>query len=271
MTTGELLRIGVVIGSGHGMAGTTGALVQELLDRVADLTATEVTVVETETLRLGGSCSACLSCMTDGEATCPNIGNSDPATTLLDTSDLVVFATPVHSFHVSATMKRFVDHYAYLIHRPRHFGTPAVLISTAAGAGHDAALGYLAEATRRWGFHTIAQLGVNGPALARAPYRARVDTALAEIAETIVDGTRNGKEPTPSTKDLIGFRVARLLVQGGKDEGSVDEAYWNERNWFDADWFTDAKVPKLANRLAAIIEGRIRSAIEKGSNKPFRG
>ena len=80
------------------------------------------------------------------------------------------------------TMKRFVDHFAYLIHRPRYFGTPAVLVSTAAGAGHDAALGYLGDAVRRWGFHVVGRLGVNGPGLQKAPYRAKVDAALDELA-----------------------------------------------------------------------------------------
>ena len=265
------MRVGVVMGTGHGTSGTTGALVEQLTERLRARTSVEVAVVRTDDLDLGPSCPACLACMTAGEQACPNYDRTDPARRLMDESDVVVFATPVHSFHVSATMKRFVDHFAYLIHRPAHFGTPAVLMSTAAGAGHDAALGYLETAVRRWGFHTVAQLGVNGPGLQKPPYRARVDAALDEIADTVVTAVRDGGEPSPTTKDLIGFRVARLLVESGRDEGPVDERYWRERGWFDADWFTDAKVPAVGNRLAALVEKRIRSAIEKGSAKPYRG
>lgn len=265
------MRIGVVIGSGHGMDGATGTLVQSLLDEVAALIEVSVAIVHTDDLALGASCSECLSCMTAGEEACPNADNAQPASALLDQSDLVVFATPVHSFHVSASMKRFVDHYAYLIHRPRHHGTPAVVVSTAAGAGHDAALGYLSEAIRRWGFHTVGRLGVNGPGLAKPAYRARVDAAVADLAADIVRASTSGTEPAPTVKDLIGFRVARLLVLAGRDDGPVDERYWRERGWFDADWFTNARVPALANRLAAMVEGRIRNAIEKGTAKPYRG
>ncbi|CAM3452075.1 NAD(P)H-dependent oxidoreductase [Nocardioides dubius] len=265
------MRIGVVIGSGNGMDGATGTLVQSLLDEVATRTEIEVAVVHTDDLDLGPSCPGCLNCMTAGEDACPRAAAAAGATALMDAADLMVFATPVHSFHVSASMKRFVDHYAYLIHRPRHHGRPAILISTAAGAGHDAALGYLGEAIRRWGFHTVGRLGVNGPGLAKPGYRSKVDDALRSLAADAVDAVASGAEPTPTTKDLIGFRVARLLVQSSREDGPVDEQYWRERGWFEADWFTDVRVPALPNRLAALVEGRIRRAIEQGTAKPYRG
>ena len=231
----------------------------------------EVDVVVTDRLELGASCPTCLSCMTAGEASCRRYDAASEATAVLDRADLVVFATPVHSFHVSASMKRFIDHYAYLIHRPRHHGVPVVLVSTAAGAGHDAALGYLAEAVRRWGFHTVGRLGANGPGLTKPLYRGKVEAALDELARDALTAVGSGAEPRPSVKDLIGFRVARLLVQGGREDGPVDEAYWSERGWFEADWFTSARVPALANRLAAMVEGRIRAGIAKGTASPYRG
>ncbi len=267
MTT---LRVGVVLGSGHGTEGATGELVGDLLGRLADLTEVSADTVVVEDLGLGPSCPACLSCMTDGEQACPSFDRAAPARRVMDDADVVVFATPVHSFHVSAAMKRFVDHFAYLIHRPAYVGKPAVLLSSAAGGGHDAALGYLRTAVRRWGFHTVGQLGVNAPGLRRERYRAAVDAALDELAAT-VQVAPSAPEPTPSTADLIGFRVARLLVEGGRDDGPVDAAYWDERGWFDADWFSDAKVPALPNRLAAMVEKKIRKGIAEGSAKPYRG
>ncbi|QCX26923.1 flavodoxin family protein [Nocardioides jishulii] len=268
------MRIGVIMGTGHGSTGTTGALVTQLLERVraVDPSLTvEVDVVTTDDLDLGPSCPACLSCMTAGEQSCPSFERTSPARALMDAADLVVFATPVHSFHVSATMKRFVDHFAYLIHRPAYVGKPAVLVSTAAGAGHDAALGYLSSAVRRWGFHTVGQLGVNGPGLAKAPYREKVDRALDELVRTLHAQALDPVEPKQTVADLIGFRVARLLVEGGRSEGPVDAAYWDERGWFDADWFSDRPVPKLANRIAAMVEKKIRAGIEEGSAKPWTG
>lgn len=267
------LRVGVVLGSGHGMDGTTGRLVTDLVDRMrahAPGVAIDVDTVVTTELNLGPDCPACLRCMTEGERACPNYDGAAPARRVMDGADLLVFATPVHSFHVSASMKRFVDHFAYLIHRPAYVGRPAVVLSTAAGGGHDAALDYLRSAVRRWGFHTVAQIGVNGPGLARTGYRAKVDAALDEIATTALAATDDG-EPKPSTADLIGFRVAKILVDGGREEGPVDAAYWDERGWFEADWWTDQKPPYIANRVAAMVEKKIRKGIAQGSADPYRG
>lgn len=56
---------------------------------------------------------------------------------------------------------------------------------------------------------------------------------------------------------------------GGREEGPVDAAFWSERGWFDADWFNDRPVPKVANRIAAAVEKKIRTGIEKGSAAPY--
>ncbi|MCL3818966.1 flavodoxin family protein [Aeromicrobium wangtongii] len=264
------LRVGVVLGSDHGYSGTTGRLVTELLDRLRADTAVEVDTVLTTDLDLGSSCPACLRCMTDGEQACPNFDRAAAARRVMDGADLVIFATPVHSFQVSASMKRFIDHFAYLIHRPAYIGRPAVLISSAAGGGHDAALEYLRSAVRRWGFHTVGQLGANGPGLARPGYRAKVDAALDDLAaEALAAPTE--PEPKPTTADLIGFRVAKILVDGGRDEGPVDAQYWDERGWFDAQWWTDQKPPFVANRIATLVEKKIRKGISEGSADPYRG
>lgn len=265
------MRLGVVMGTQHGHEGTTGAIVAEVIDALSHTGDLAVDTVTTTDLDLGSSCPACLSCMTAGEQSCPSFDRATPARRVMDEAELVLFATPVHSFHVSATMKRFVDHFAYLIHRPAYVGKPAALVSTAAGAGHDEALGYLRTAIRRWGFHTVDQLGVNGPGLAKPPYRAKVDAAVTDFAATLRDAATNPVEPRPTTADLIGFRVARLLVEGGRAEGPVDAAYWEARGWFEADWFSDQKPPWMANRIAALVEKKIAKGIAEGSAKPYRG
>jgi hypothetical protein len=106
--------------------------------------------------------------------------------------------------------------------------------------------------------------------LAKEPYRRKVDAAIEDLAETLVEAVRSGAEPTPSVSDLIGFRVARLLVESGVDAGPVDDEYWTKHGWYDARWFTNRRVPMVSNLIAAAVERRIRSAIAKGSAKPFR-
>ncbi|MFC6694710.1 hypothetical protein [Nocardioides daphniae] len=65
-----------------------------------------VDVVTTDDLDVGPSCPACLSCMTAGEQSCPSFERTSPARTLMDTADLVVFATPVHSASTTPASRR---------------------------------------------------------------------------------------------------------------------------------------------------------------------
>lgn len=51
----------------------------------------------------------------------------------------MIFESPVYVYHVTGSMKAFLDHYGYrwMLHRPEEsmFHKQAVCISTAAGAG----------------------------------------------------------------------------------------------------------------------------------------
>jgi hypothetical protein len=91
-----------------------------------------------------------------------------------------------------------------------------------------------------------------------------------DIAETML-AAPDAPEPKPTTADLIGFRVARLLVDAGRAEGPVDAAYWDERGWFESDWWSDRKPPFLANQVARVVEAKIRRSIDRGAGKPYRG
>ena len=79
---------------------------------------------------------------------CPNYSGMNRVQQLMEAADVVIFATPVHSFHVSASIKRFVDYFAWQLHRPRHVGQYAVILSTAMGAGHKPATGLVRPVLR---------------------------------------------------------------------------------------------------------------------------
>lgn len=43
----------------------------------------------------------------------------------MDAAEDVVFVSPVYMSHITALLKNFVDHFAYLLHRPNYFKKPA--------------------------------------------------------------------------------------------------------------------------------------------------
>lgn len=265
------MRVLVVNGSPHADQGTTGEVVDALIERWRSRGhAIDLDTIVCSSAGLGPACSGCLSCMTDGEQTCPLVDVAGPIERLMMAADVVVFATPIHSFQISAPMKRLIDQFAYMIHRPRMFNGTAVLVTTAAGAGHEGALDYLESAVRRWGFTVAGRLGVNGPALTQDAYRTKVDAALDAIATDAMAMSRRTTPPAPSLNDLIGFKVVRLLVQRTADTSPADQTYWSQRGWFDADYFVPAKVPWWRRFVADRVESKIRKAIDSGGGSPVR-
>jgi len=265
------MRVLVINGSPHAEHGATGGVVADLLSRWQSRGyPLEVDTVQVADLLLGPACSGCLTCMTDGEQLCPLRDVAAPIERLMLAADIVVFASPIHSFQISAPMKRFIDQFAYLIHRPRMFDGTAVLMTTAAGAGHEGALDYLESAVRRWGFTVAGRLGVNGPGLDQPDYRAKVDRAIDEIAVEAVTVSRRTSPQTPSLNDLIGFRVVRLLVRLTAETSPADEKFWAERGWFDSDYFVPVSIPVWRRLIADRVEAKIRKAIETGNGAPVR-
>ena len=84
-------------------------------------------------------CIGCTNCILKGEDKCPAYLNLKPITEALDSADLIILASPVYCYHVTGSMKNFLDHYGYrwMVHRPNEamFKKQAVCIATCAGMG----------------------------------------------------------------------------------------------------------------------------------------
>ena len=87
----------------------------------------------------GEFCIGCTQCFRKSETLCPHYEKINPLTEALDEADVLIFESPVYVYHVTGSMKAFLDHYGYrwMLHRPEEsmFHKQAVCISTAAGAG----------------------------------------------------------------------------------------------------------------------------------------
>ena len=268
------MKITAIVGSGHGLAGNTARLLDSLCTELRQQCANgqqafELEHVLTDELRLGSSCAGCLDCITAGEQMCPNYGGMDRVRELMETADVVIFATPVHSFHVSASIKRFVDHFAYQIHRPRHVGQYAVILSTAMGAGHKPAMGYLADTVKLWGFQVLGQLGTHAPSMNKPRYLAQLEQDITTLARRMVEHINKRPLHRPSLRDLIAFRVARIIADATAEASEVDRNYWRERGWLTADWFAPARINPFSNGIAALVETLIRKAMARGLVKPI--
>lgn len=179
-------------------------------------------------------CLGCAKCIMEDERICPHFSVIEPITNLMDSSDVLIFTSPVYVFHASGSMKALLDHYAYrwMPHRPegKMFSKQGVCITTAAGAGMKSAIKDMRDSLSFWGVGKIYSYGiaVNAIKWDEVPEKkkARIEKKTDRLAKAI-SCRESGAHI--SLKTFLLFNVMRLMQR--KPLNAVDGAYWMEKGW----------------------------------------
>ena len=182
----------------------------------------------------GEFCLGCGTCFTTSEKKCPHYEKTQPLTAAIDAADVLIFDSPVYVYHVTGSMKAFLDHYGYrwMVHSPEEsmFKKQAVCITTAAGAGLSSTLKDLKDSLYFWGVAKIYKYGIAVAALdwnsVSDKKRKSIDKATTKLAKKI--SRRNGKVK-PGLKTKAFFFLMHLLQRKGITE--KDRLYWKEKGW----------------------------------------
>lgn len=112
----------------------------------------------------GEFCVGCTSCIVKNENLCPHYKKLKPITDEMDKADILIFTSPVYVYHVTGSMKAFLDHYGYrwMVHRPEEkmFSKQVVCIATAAGAGMKSTIKDISDSMFFWGISKVYKYGV---------------------------------------------------------------------------------------------------------------
>lgn len=184
----------------------------------------------------GQFCTGCTKCFMDNETLCPHYKALQPITEALDTSDIIILASPVYVYHATGAMKSFLDHYGYrwMVHSPEPsmFRKQGVCIATAAGGGMRSATKDMADSLFYWGVARIERLGL---AVAATSWdsvsdkkKAVIDRKTTFIARRIA-GRAGHAKPGLRTKAMFAF--IRMMMKKGWNKRDV--RYWNEHGWLD--------------------------------------
>lgn len=179
-------------------------------------------------------CTGCFACIMKDEKLCPHYEMLKPLTEAIDSADVLILASPVYVYHVTGSMKAWLDHYGYrwMIHRPEEtvFQKQAVCISTAAGAGVKSTNKDMADSLFYWG---VAKVYKYGLAVRAASYanvseklKAKIDRDTTNLAQKII---ANYGHSQPSIKTKALFRVMRMVHKRGTT--GVDGDYWKQQGW----------------------------------------
>ena len=179
-------------------------------------------------------CVGCTTCFLRDEKKCPHYEKLLPLTVAMLEADLIILASPVYVYHVTGSMKAFLDHYGYMwmVHRPDEsmFRKQALCVATAAGAGMKSTVKDMADSLFFWGVPKSYKLGF---AVAATSWNGISDKKKKQI-EKAMDVTarkilKNNGKVKPGIKTKAFFSLMRLLQKKGWNEADVK--YWNEKGW----------------------------------------
>lgn len=179
-------------------------------------------------------CVGCTTCFMKDEKKCPHYEKLLPITNAILEADVLIFASPVYVYHVTAGMKNLLDHYGYLwmVHRPDEsmFKKQAIVISTAAGAGMKSTIKDIKDSLFYWGVPKVYSLGVAVAATSyegiRESKKREIEQEEAKIAKKVIK--KNGKVK-PGFKTKAFFFIMHLVQKNGWNE--TDSLYWKEKGW----------------------------------------
>lgn len=179
-------------------------------------------------------CTGCTNCFRKDETLCPHYEKIKPMTKALDEADVLIFESPVYVYHVTASMKAFLDHYGYrwMIHRPeeRMFHKQAVCIATAAGAGMKSTTKDMADSMFFWGIGKIYRYGVAVMSTTYEGIKPKIKNKIEKKTTILARQIKKRyKHVKPGMKTKLWFYMARFLHKMSWDDSDLN--YWKEKGW----------------------------------------
>ena len=192
-------------------------------------------------------CNGCFKCIMEGEEKCPHHELINPILEKIREADGLILACPVYAMNVTALLKNFFDHTAYLYHRPEFFDKKALIIVSTAGAGQKDVAKYIDETLRHWGFNknykiTYACGGKEG-----------INTEeIDKISKEFQKDIKSNKLHNPTFMDIIFYNVWRAMALT-KDPIKADAEYWKRTDLVSYDFAPEIKLNPVKKIFAKIM------------------
>lgn len=209
-----------------------------------------------------GNCMGCHNCILRGEDKCPLKDDRDKVRDEIFTADGVIFVSPVYAQNVTALMKNFIDHFAYLWHRPCFFQKKAMAIATGGGQFKET-LGALKQNSKAWGFEFVQKLGVPHLDALTPEFREKVDKKIGKAAKVFYEAVLKQQVSSPKLGDLIWFRMWRLNAVACKESNPTDYRHWTEKGWIAGKYYCETRINPFTNMISSFIGQLIQIFMRK--------
>lgn len=252
-------KIVAIIGSPR--KGETYQAVSNFIEALKNFGPAEVEYIMLSKVALQ-DCTGCHSCMLKGREYCREAQKVRELQDKMLSADVVILATPVYNQYVTALMKKFLDYFTFLWHRPEMFDVKFFGVSSGGGMFKDV-FKLLKTNVESWGGTWVGELGVPHYDSLTAKFKQKCDKDFKKKAELLSKAMEIKKRPVPGISRLMMFNIWKMNAKAGKDYNPVDYAYWNENDLFKKDFYYPVKINIFARTVTAVICSIARSFMRK--------
>lgn len=200
-----------------------------------------------------GFCKGCKLCFNKGEEHCPINDDRDILLDKINDSDGIIFATPNYAFHVSASMKNFIDRFAYIFHRPRFFEKTFTAVVTQGIFGGKNILKYLEDTGANLGFHVVKGCFLNTLEPMTELQEEKIKKEIEKVSSSFYKSLIKLKKPSPSFFRLMLFRLTRTFIKFAKVQ-FFDYQYYKENGWFESDYYYETTLGPIKKLFGYIVD-----------------
>ena len=217
------MKILAILGSPHGMKGSTGQLLTEVLHGAQNAGAT------TALLSLADydvkPCQACNVCHKTG--TCAIHDDYGKFKAALLNADGVILASPNYIFSVSAQMKAMMDRCCGPLHCVALRDKYAAAVVTSGGGGEDSVGQYLLRFLQSMGCWAVGAVGAKGAELADSAAKANRFEAARDLGAQLVRSIQDRSTFPEQVAPRMAFQERmKHLVESQKDAWTFEYEYW---------------------------------------------
>ena len=207
-------------------------------------------------------CTGCHNCCIKGKEFCREAPKVKEIQDKMLSADAVILASPVYNQHVTALMKKFLDYFTFLWHRPEMFGVKFFGISSGGGVFKDV-FKLLKANVDSWGGTWAGELGVPHYDSLTVKFRQKCDKDFEKKAELLSRAMEIKELPSPGIGKLMMFNIWKMNAKAGKDYNPADYAYWCNKGLFDKEFYYPVKINIFVKAATGIIFRMARSFMRK--------
>ena len=192
-------------------------------------------------------CLGCMNCIMIGEDKCPHSDKIQPIIEKINECDGFIIASPVYAMNVSSLLKNFIDHTAYLYHRPKFFTKKALVVVSTAGAGQKKVAKYIDETLRHLGVNKVYKI-----ALACGGKEELETSKIDKEAIKFKNDVESKKLHSPKFSDVFYFNLWKSLAVCDNPM-EADAKYWKSTGLVNCDYGPEVKLNIVKKVFARII------------------